>query len=672
MLALHGRMSNFARALRLALRQKWNVAACIITSLMVAALWAVNLVAVWPIVDAVMQNKSVPMWVDEMIVQKRDELAELKRSSEQVAIELESADAAALPALQQRQSQLADDTLTYQASLTWLERIRPHIVRWLPDTPFKTLCYVCAFVLIGTLVKNVFRVANALLVVRLACRTEMTLRNMYYDKVLRLELAAFNNQGRGDLMNRCTTDMGGVTSGIQSLFGPAIREPFKMIACFAGAAYFSWRLLLLTILVVPIAVLAINWLSKALKRANRRVLEELSGIYETLTETLAGIQIIKAFTMEPVEQQRFHNSAKTLYARQMKISWYGSLVSPVTENLGIAMVMVAALSGGYLVLNQETHLFGIRISDTILTHGQMGAFFALLAGMSDPARRLSGVFNALQKASVSSDRVYEVLDRAPIIYDVQQPKAMGTPIKQIAFRDVEFHYEPSKPVLKNVNLDISHDETIAFVGPNGCGKSTLVSLLPRFYDVVQGQITLDGIDVREVAIEKLRKRIGIVSQQAMLFNDTVAANIAYGTPEATQEQIEAAAKQAFAHQFVTEKLVDGYETVVGPHGSRLSGGQRQRVALARAILRDPEILILDEATSQIDIESEQLIHQVLRDFTRGRTTLLITHRPSTLSLADRVVVMDNGEIDDIGTPEELLDRCDLFRRLCHVGYRDAA
>lgn len=672
LLALHGRMSNFARALRLALCQRWNVAACIITSLLVAGLWAVNLMAVWPIVDAVMQDKSVPMWVDETIAQKETELNELMISAGEVAREIIVAEEAKVPDLKQQQEELADDVQTREASIEWLQKIKPHVDRWFPASPFETLCYICAFVLVGTLVKNIFRVINAVLVVRLSSRTTMLLRNQYYEKVLRLESAAFTDRGRGDLMTRCTTDLAAVSSGIGSLFGSAIREPFKMIACFIGAAFFSWRLLLLTILVVPIAVFMISWLSKALKRANRRALEELSGIYETLTETLSGIQIIKAFTMEPTEEKRFHDSARTLYDRQMRIGWYGSLVSPVTENLGVAMVVVAALSGGYLVLNQQTHLFNIRISDTLLTHGQMGAFFMMLAGMSDPARRLSGIFNQLQKASASADRVYEVLDRAPLIVDPRHPKPLGTPVGLIRFENVAFHYEPSKQVLDGVKLEVEYDETIAFVGPNGCGKSTLLSLLPRFYDVSSGQITLDGTNVRDVSLQSLRQRIGIVSQQAMLFNDTIAANIAYGTPGVSQELIEAAAKQAYAHQFITEKLKDGYQTTVGPGGSRLSGGQRQRIALARAILRDPEILILDEATSQIDIESEQLIHQVLKEFTKGRTTLVITHRPSTLSLADRVVVMDHGQIEDIGTPEELLDRCDLFRRLCHVGYRQSA
>lgn len=672
LLALHGRMNNFARALRLALRQKLGVAACVLTSIFIAVFWAGNLVAVWPIVDAVMQDKSVPEWIDGMIADDRAEIVRLEGQVESLSTSLAKAAVADAPKLQQQIAQANDDLQSYRWQLSYREWIKPTADRWMPDTPFETLGYVCLFVVAGTLLKNVFRVANMMLVHRVACLTTLSLRNDYYRKVLRLELAAFGGEGRGDLMNRCTTDLGWINSGIRAIIGSAVREPLKMIACLVGAAYFSWRLLLLTIIVVPIAVVVIRWLAKAIKRANRRALEELSSIYETLSETLSGIAIIKAFTMEPSERARFHNSAKTLYFRQMKIATYSSLMSPVTEVVGVGMVVLAAIAGGYLVLNQQTHLLGIRISDMPLTHGKMSVFFAMLAGMSDPARRVSAVINEIQRASASSDRVYEVLDREPAIVDPPEPQTLPQPIRSLRFENVSFAYEPEKQVLNAVTLDVAHGETIAIVGPNGCGKSTLLSLLPRFYDVTAGAVTLDGIDLRDVRLRDLRRRIGVVSQQALLLNDSVRANIAYGQPDATDAQVEQAAKQAHAHGFITSKLSDEYDTLVGPGGSRLSGGQRQRIALARAILRDPEILILDEATSQVDIESEQLIHQVLREFTIGRTTLIITHRPSTLSLADRVVVMNAGRIEDIGTPDELLDRCELFRRLCHVGYRESA
>ncbi|MEM6799587.1 MAG: ABC transporter ATP-binding protein [Planctomycetota bacterium] len=665
-------MNHFTRALRLALRHRLNVALCIATSLMIALFWAGNLVAVWPVVDAVMQDMSVPDWVAGMIAEDQAEIARLEAETVRLTGELAAAAEADAPRVQQQLTQATDDLGHYRWQLGWREWIAPTVNRWMPDTPFATLGYVCAFVLVGTLLKNLFRVANGIVVARLGFITALSLRNEFYRKVLRLEMAAFTDRGRGDLMNRCTTDLTQVGGGIHAIFGAAVREPLKMIACFIGSAYFSWRLLLLTIVIVPLAVVVISWLAKAVKRANRRALEELSTIFETLADTLSGIQLIKAFTMESAERARFGASVKTLYFRQMKIAGYGSLVSPVTEVVGVGMVVVAAMAGGFLVLNQQTHLLGIRISDTPLTHGQMSVFFAMLAGMSDPARRMSGVLNEIQRASASADRVYEVLDREPKIVDPPKPTPLPRPVPDILFENVSFQYEPEKPVLTGVNLEVRRGETVAIVGPNGCGKSTLLGLLPRFYDVTGGAVKMGGVDIREARLRDLRDRIGIVSQQALLLNDTVRANIAYGAPAASEAEIEAAAKKAHAHDFILQRLDDGYETEVGPSGARLSGGQRQRIALARAILRDPELLILDEATSQVDVESEQLIHQVLEEFTRGRTTLVITHRPSTLSLADRVVVMDGGRIEDIGTPDELLDRCDLFRRLCHVGYRQSA
>ncbi len=348
------------------------------------------------------------------------------------------------------------------------------------------------------------------------------------------------------------------------------------------------------------------------------------------------MKLIKTFTMEGSEQKRFQESSKTLYRRQMRIVTYNSLVSPLTESLGLAMVLIASLLGGYLVLGQNTHVFGIKISDIALTHGDMAIFFAMLAGMADPARRLSNEFSYIQSAAASADRVYEVLDLQPAITDPPNPRPLPPLAQGITIDGVDFYYHADKQVLHAIRLEVRAGETLAIVGPNGCGKTTLVQLLPRLYDPNQGRITFDGVDIRDVRLNDLRKRFGMVSQETLLFNDTVANNIAYGDPTASRATIEAAARKAHAHAFIMDKLPNGYDSIVGPTGSRLSGGQRQRIALARAILRNPEVLILDEATSQIDVESEQLIHNVLEEFTRNRTTFLITHRPSTIALADRV------------------------------------
>jgi len=722
-------MHHFGRALKMAFAHRWNVVGCLLTSLAVAVLWGGNLTAVWPVVDVIMNDSSLPEWVDQQIARSEREVANSKHWLSELD-ELSQDDAEVVEErvqseIQKRQEAIekiiagAPDKGSWSDAriaertrllnmLKRLEELRttspkelkakiakeeefarsqielhekrakrfqwiaPYAHRWLPTTPFKTLVLVCVFVLFATLFKSIFKVWNSILVSRIGHQVSLDLRNDFYRQVLRLDMSHFTEQGRGDLMNRCTSDLGSVGQGVQRVFGQALLEPLKMIVCLGIAAYVSWQLLLLTIIIAPLAGYTIHWLGKALKRTHKQAMVELSSIFETLGETLSGIKLIKAFNMEQAEQQKFHDSSKKLFRRQMKIVTYNSLVSPLTETLGLGMVLIASLLGGYLVLGQNTHVFGIKIADPPLTHGLMSVFFAMLAGMADPARRLANEFGYIQNGAAAADRIYEILDFQPKIVDPLNPQRLPALQRAIAFEGVNFHYHPDKPVLHDVDLTVRAGETLAIVGPNGCGKTTLVQLLPRFYDPTKGRITIDGVDIRDVRLRDLRGRFGLVTQETLLFNDTVANNIAQGMPGASRAAIEAAARKAHAHAFITEKLPEGYDTIVGPTGSRLSGGQRQRISLARAILRNPEVLILDEATSQIDVESEQLIHKVLEEFIRNRTTLLITHRASTIALADRVLVMDLGRVVDIGTPSELAERCDLYRRLCVNTYQESA
>lgn len=713
-LELPSGMKNFARALRLALRYSLLIVTSTICATLVAVLWGTNISTVYPFVEVAFRGESMQTWVTKEIADAEHRVAHfgsvaadlrryLKHDTQSVREEIQddlrhwqdrppplgddlSAISVAKELSDHRQrlenylalsegdlrESIRIDLSEAQARLTAEETalrgrraIEPYIRRYLPTTPFRTLVLVVAFLVMGTLIKDLFLIANSLLVDRITQLVTRDLRNEFFRKTLRLDLASFNDHRGAELMSRFTVDMESLALGVQNLFGRATREPLKMLVCLGGAAYICPRLLALTLIVAPVAALIMSRLSKSLKRANRRAMDEMSQLYSVLGEAFHAIKLVKAFTMERYERKRFLDLTKQYFAKSMRIARYNALVRPVSELLGICMISLAIVAGAYLVLNHETHLLGMRMSERPLTLPAMGLFFGLLAGVSDPARKLSEIFAQQQRSAAAADRIYQAMDRQPSMTDPAEPVWLPSRHKEIALNGVHFSYDGVKPVLKGIDLRIPFGQTLAIVGPNGCGKSTLTNLLPRFYDPCQGQVTIDGIDIRCVRLRDLRRRIGIVTQETLLFDDTVFNNIRYGSPGATKEQVTAAARTAHAHRFIETKLARGYETMVGRHGSRLSGGQRQRIALARAILRNPEILILDEATSQIDLKSEQLIHRVLENFIRDRTAIIITHRIETLFLADRILVMDAGRILDVGTHDELLARCETYRNL-HV------
>ncbi|MEM8946573.1 MAG: ABC transporter ATP-binding protein [Planctomycetota bacterium] len=667
-------MSNFVRVIRIAIQHRLTVVASVLCSVCVAVLWAGNIAAIMPIVDGVMRNKTISDLCREKIVSHEQHLVSLAEKAEYYNRHIASVDVDAKEELRLRRKleRINEERSSTPYMVRFCEFVLANFGDWLPITPFGTLVAICIGLAFSTAIKSVFRVAGLFFMARLGHITSFELRKEFYRRTLGLDLGTFGKTSTGDLMNRFTTDIGAIAIGTHVLFGIAILEPLKMFACLGVAAMISWQLLLMTAVFAPLAAYAIHWLAKSLKRANRKALQELSSLYEHLEETFSSLKVIKAFTMESRERSRFHQASKQYYHRSIKIAFYNSLVSPVTETIGVVVVMLVVMAGGYLVLNEQTHLFNLRISEEPMTHGMLTAFYGMMLGVIDPFRRLSGVFNNLQRAAAASDRVYELLDRHSGVTDPPVPDKLPLHLGRMNFRSVSFAYTPEELVLDGINLQIEPGETIAIVGPNGCGKSTLMNLIGRFYDPTEGAVTVDGVDLRNVRLRELRSRMGVVTQETLLFDDTVANNIRYGSLGATHEEVEQAARQAHAHKFIIDKLASGYQTKCGPGGGRLSGGQRQRLALARAILRDPEILILDEATSQIDVESERLIHDVLEKFVRNRTTFMITHRPSTLELADRIVVMDHGRIVDVGNIDELAARCELFRRLAHLDFRESA
>ncbi len=662
-------MKNFGRALRFALNYRLTLAGALLSAVAVAVFWGGNIGALYPIVEVAFRGRSLQEWVDQEIGRAESQSAEIlaKIEAHEEAPDGLSAEMAArtpreIEALRVRWQ-------AEQRALATLRWLQPKIHRYVPSDPFQTIVAIVMVLMLATAAKNFFIFSHHMLLQRLIQLVAFDVRKGLYHHMLRMDLTEFEDQRVGSLMSRFNLDLNQLSKGLNALLGKAVLQPLKGIACLIGAAIISWRLLLFSLLLTPIAGFLIRSLAGSIKRANRRAMEENAQLMGVLSEACNGMQTVKAFTMEGYERHRFHRVSKEYLRKSMRIALYSALIKPTTEILGLAVIFIALIAGAYLVLNQQTHLWGLRLSDRPLSVPALMSFYAMLVGASDPARRLSDVFSEIQAGAAAADRLFPLLDRRPEITDPAEPRAIPPSFLALHFDHVHFHYRADQPVLRDIDVSIRSGETLCIVGPNGCGKSSLISLLPRFHEPVSGGVRIDDVDLRQVRLRDLRRFVAVVTQQTLLFDDTVYNNIRYGSMRATPDEVYNAARRAHAHRFILDQLDEGYDTVVGCGGGRLSGGQRQRIALARAILRDPRVLILDEATSQIDLESEQLIHQALQDFVRDRTAILITHRLSTLELADRILVMESGRVADLGTHADLIRRCEVYRRLHDIQLR---
>jgi subfamily B ATP-binding cassette protein MsbA len=477
------------------------------------------------------------------------------------------------------------------------------------------------------------------------------LRRQIYEHLLSLSLGFFAGQRVGAIVSRLGSDVlviqGAVTSNLVTLLQQLVTAAGIVVI----VAAMNWRLTILMAVAIPGMVLSTRLMGRRIRRVSRLVQDTLAEAAAVVEETVGGIRIVKSFAREDFEAARFGQKVETLFAAAMARTRIYATLGPFISLLMVGSLTLVLWMGGQEVLRGR------------LTPGELVAFLFYAVMLTGPMGSFAGLYGQVQTALGATERVFELLDTRPDIVEAPNAQPLPPILGHVTFRDVSFDYDPRQPVLCNVYLEARPGEVIALVGPSGVGKTTLVNLIPRFYDPSSGQITIDGHDIREVTLWSLRDQIGFVPQETLLFSDTIGANIGYGRLDATQAEIEEAARAANAHEFIVNELPDGYQTQVGERGIKLSGGQRQRIAIARAILKNPRILILDEATSSLDTESEKLVQEALErlmhpsdDAASGRTTFVIAHRLSTITNADRIVVLQQGRVVEQGTHDELLAR----------------
>jgi ABC-type multidrug transport system fused ATPase/permease subunit len=488
----------------------------------------------------------------------------------------------------------------------------------------------------------------------------LDLRRRMYDRITRLPTSYFAQKGTADLMSRLTQDTSTLTQGVSMAFGKAIQEPVKALFSFVVALVIDWRLTMMIVILTPILAVGIRKFSKHLRKAGRRALENWSRMLGVINETRIGARVVKAYSGEGFERRRFTRINKALIHEQNRGAHYNALSRPTIETLSIIVTSIPMLIAARWVLNHRT---------------EPEQFFTILvcfAAMLEPLRKLSDVNATVQQSNVAGARVFEIIDTPSEPNYNNQMARLPRHEKTVEFHAGTFTYPgPEEIVLRNISFAVKHGQNVAVVGGNGSGKSTRLSFLPRLYWPTQGEVRIDGHDIAKVSLKSLRKQIGLVTQDTLLFADTIYNNIAYGKRPATREQVIAAARRAYADEFITE-LPEGYDTKVGEHGVRLSGGQKQRIAIARAILHDPAILILDEAMSQIDADSESKIAAALRDFMKNRTTFMIAHRFQTVVSADVIAVLDKGNLVGFGKHHELLENCPAYKNLYETQFGDTA
>ncbi len=488
------------------------------------------------------------------------------------------------------------------------------------------------------------------------------LRDDAYEQLHRLPISYFKSERVGNLISIIVNDVTAVQNSVSATFLNLIREPLSIVVFLGIAISISWELTLISLVTLPFSAGIISFIGIKLRKYSAKIQEKIADITSVIQETISGVKIVKAFGTENYENRKFRKETEGYFKMVLRITRIRNLSAPITETLSVLVGVIIIYYGGTLVLSNNE----IKASEFL---GFLFAIFQLLP----PIKELSGVNNRIQESSAAGDRIFDIIDTQPDIVNKDGAEPVKEFTSELAFRNVSFAYpdEPGEMVLDSINFEIKKGEVVALVGPSGGGKSTLVDLIPRFYDVTGGAIKLDGRDVRDLKIEDLRKFIGIVTQETILFNDSIKNNICYGSTDFSEEDIYEAAKVANAHKFITE-MPNGYDTEIGERGVKLSGGQRQRLAIARALLKNPDIMIFDEATSALDNESEKLVQEALDRLMKSRTVVVIAHRLSTIKNADKILVLQNGKIIQSGNHDHLLEQGGLYKKLYDMQFRDKA
>ncbi|MBX7045642.1 MAG: ABC transporter ATP-binding protein/permease [Ignavibacteria bacterium] len=522
----------------------------------------------------------------------------------------------------------------------------------------QALLFICIAIILTFVLKNFFSVMQTYYMTIVEQGVLKDIRAELYRQYLRLPLSFFTEERKGNLISRLINDVQIMRDSSIAVINSLFRDPPMIISYSVILFLFNWKLTLIIFLLAPVTALLLSKVGNSLKRSSQRSQEKISNITSILDESIGAIRIVKAFNMESYEMKRFDYENERYKKDIIKLDRKRSLGSPISETIGVITFAIILYIVGYQLINGTSDM----------TAGSFIAYLALFFNMMPSLKLIGQVSNVVKEGSAASERVFSLIDIKPDIVDLPDAVSKKDFSDSIEFKNVSFKYEKSSEILKNVNLKISRGEVVALVGPSGAGKSTLVDLIPRFYDAQSGEILIDGTNIKNVKSGDLRKLMGIVTQETLLFNDSIRNNIAYGESEIPLEKIIEAAKAANAHNFIS-RLEKGYDTVIGDRGVKLSGGERQRLSIARALLKNPPILILDEATSSLDTESEILVQQAIERLMEGRTSIVIAHRLSTIQNADKIVVISKGEIVETGKHSVLLENDGVYKKLHGIQFK---